>query len=149
MENKENTKKAQLSKDKLSVDYSREEIEKLLPNLAKELSESNQKNIGVSSNNTESQPKLRSEDEIRKATQSQYDSDSELYLPKTRDYLRRCSTLEEAKEIINHQLKLNEISPEEAEELWELCVKHGVRYFGQKKEWGYYEKTYRNKGNSA
>ena len=149
MENRDNRKKAQISKDKLSVDYPRDEIETYLPNLAEEINGLEQKSIEFTSESSENQVVPRSQEEIQKAVESNYDSDSELFLPKTEDYLRRCSTLDEAKDIIDHQLKLNEISKEQAKELWELCAKHGIRYFGQKKEWGYYEKTYRNKGNSG
>ena len=44
-----------------------------------------------------------------------------------------------------NKLKRQEITEVQANELRELCKKHGVRYFGQKKEWGYYERTYRDK----
>ena len=147
MENKDSEKKAKISKDKRSVDYSRDEIESLLPNLAGELAGDQHNPLEIVPENLESAP--RSPEEIKKATESQYIPDSELFLPKTEDYLRRCSSLEEAEEIIDHQLKINEITLEHANELREICKKHGLGYFGQKKEWGYYEKTYRNKRNSV
>lgn len=147
MENKDSKKKAKLSEDKRTVEYSRDEIESLLPNLTRELAGDQYNPLEIVQENLERIP--RSHEEIKKTTKSQYDPDTELFSPKTEDYLRRCSTIEEAEEIINHQFKINEITKEQANELRKLCKKHGLGYFGQKKEWGYYEKTYRNKRNSV
>ncbi len=76
MENKDSKKKAKISEDRRTVEYSRDEIESLLPSLAGELS-------GDQYNPLEIIPKKfegsqRSPDEIKKATESQYDPDSEL-----------------------------------------------------------------------
>ncbi|MBN2154935.1 MAG: DUF2095 family protein [Candidatus Lokiarchaeota archaeon] len=137
-----NRKKAKINKNGLSVDYSREEIEQYLPNLADELHNNPINPIEIYGPNTEKK-KLRTREEIEEITRSQYEENSELYFPKTEDFLRRCSSLEEAEDIIEHQLKMKEITESQAEELRELCKKYGVRFFGPKKEWGYYEKTYR------
>ncbi len=147
MYEKDSNKKAKISKDKRSIEYSRDEIETLLPNLAEELTKSQE----FSENQTISKPEdpLRTRDEVKKAIQSRYDPDTELFLPRTEDFLRRCSTDEEAFEIIDYQLKIHEITEEQANKLRDLCKKYGVRHFGQKKEWGYYEKTYRTKRNSV
>ncbi len=146
MEKKTSNKKANISENKQSVEYSQDEIESLLPNLARELAGNQHNPLEITPKDNEKTP--RSQEEIKKVTQSQYDTDSELFIPKTENYLRRCETLEEAEELIDHQLEIKEITTKRAEELRELCKKHGVRYFGQKKEWGYYEKTYGNKRNS-
>ena len=143
MSKKERDRKATISKDGRSVEYSRDEIETLLPNLADEL-----KKDPIVIPPSEHQNSPRTQEEIEEVTKSQYDQETELFLPKTEDFLRRCSTLEEAEEIIDHQLKIHEITKEQADYLRELCRKHGVRYFGGKKEWGYYEKTYRTKRSS-
>lgn len=147
MEQPPDRKKAKIDEKGLSVEYSREEIESLLPNLAEELTNNPHEPIEVEV--PPSKKELRSKNDIQQAAKSQYKTDSELYSPSTVDFLRRCSTLEEAEEIINYQLKMNEISKSQAEELLDLCNKHGVRYFGPKKEWGYYEETYRKKRNSV
>ncbi|MHA1395691.1 MAG: DUF2095 family protein, partial [Promethearchaeota archaeon] len=84
---------------------------------------------------------------IKENAKSKYDKDSELFLPKTEDYLRRCETNEEGYEIIEYQLKMGHISEEEAANLREIIMTRGIRAFGEKKTWGYYERTYRNSGN--
>lgn len=85
---------------------------------------------------------------IKSKVKSDYNEDSELYLPKTEDFLRRCSDLKEAEEIIAFQLKQRYISEKQAEELIKICREKGLASFGPKKEWGYYERTYRNKSSS-
>jgi len=141
METDSNKKKAKISKNRHSVDYSRKEIELLLPNLTKEL---HAYTDNLSNNSIPDLQNLtRTREEIQKITQSDYDTNSELQFPKTENFIRRCSTLEEAEEIIDYQLKINQITKQQADKLRELCKKHGMRYFGQKKEWGYYERTYR------
>lgn len=140
-------KKAKISNDGRAVDYSMDEIKNLLPNLANELSDSQNPPLDIPTTTQYNEP--RSPEQVKNVVQSLYDTDSELFLPKTEDYLQRCSSLEEAKEIINYQLKINEITKEQADEFLKLCKKHGVRYFGKKKEWGYYERTYREKRSSV
>ena len=147
MEKDTDHKKAKINENGFSVDYSRDEIENLLPNLAVELINNSTKSIEIQPPSPEKE--IRTREEVQQAAKSQYETDSELYFPSTTDFLRRCSTLEEAEEIINHQLKMNEINQSQAEELRDLCKKHGVRFFGPKKEWGYYEKTYRKKRDSV
>jgi hypothetical protein len=82
---------------------------------------------------------------MKSGVKSQYNEDSELYFPKTEDFLRRCSSLKEAEEIIAFQLKQKHITEEKADELIKLCKEKGIQSFGSKKEWGYYERTYRNR----
>jgi hypothetical protein len=147
MLDKDPKNKAKIHKDGRSVDYSREEIESYLPNLVEELSSNQNPPIQIPTTTQYKEP--RTPDQVKESLRSQYDPDSELFNPKTEDYLRRCSTLEEAKEIILFQLKIKEITNDQADKYLNLCEKHGVRYFGQKKEWGYYERTYRKKTSSV
>lgn len=86
---------------------------------------------------------------IKSRVKSDYSENSELFLPKTEDFLRRCSNLKEAEEIIAFQLKQKYISEKQAEDLIKICREKGLTSFGPKKEWGYYERTYRNKSNSS
>jgi hypothetical protein len=140
--NKESKRKrARIDKNGMTVGYSRDEIEELLPNLAEELKTTS--SDPIESGELTPQPQIRTPDEVQQATRSQYDTDSELYSPKTEDFLRRCSSLKEAEEIIEHQIKMKEITKSQAEELLQICKEQGIRFFGSKKEWGYYEKTYR------
>jgi hypothetical protein len=56
------------------------------------------------------------------------------------DFLRRCNTDEEAMEIISFLEKRGEIKPVHAKELRKQLQSQGVRSFGSKKDWGYYER---------
>jgi hypothetical protein len=62
------------------------------------------------------------------------------YTPDVIDYMRRCDTDIQAKEIIEFLKKQGEISPQYANRLIEQLLKHGVRSFGTKKPPGFYEK---------
>lgn len=62
------------------------------------------------------------------------------YSPDVVDFIRRCSTEEEALEIIEFLKERGEINAVHARELCEQLRKHGVRSFGAKKSWGYYER---------
>ncbi len=62
------------------------------------------------------------------------------YNPTVIDFLRRCETDEEALEIINWLEERGEITHEMAKDLRITLVKKGVRAFGPKKEWGWYER---------
>ena len=112
MEKDPDRKKAKLNEKSYSVDYPREEIETYLPNLAEELKNTPKEPIEIQPSPPTRE--IRSHKEIEQAVKSHYESDSELYSPSTTDFLRRCSTLEEAEEIINHQLKMNEINEKQA-----------------------------------
>jgi hypothetical protein len=61
------------------------------------------------------------------------------YSPDVIDFLRRCTTQDEALEIISFLEKRGEINAVHAEELREQLRSRGLRSFGTKKSWGYYE----------
>jgi hypothetical protein len=60
------------------------------------------------------------------------------YEPTVVDFIRRCATDEEAKEIIDFMESRGEIDGEYAERLRKQLATQGVRSFGKKKEPGYY-----------
>jgi len=62
------------------------------------------------------------------------------YDPDVIDFIRRCDTDEQAKEIIDYMERRGEISSEYAEKLRKQLKEKGVRSFGPKKEPGYYFK---------
>ncbi|AHL22587.1 DUF2095 family protein [Thermococcus nautili] len=108
-------------------EYDKEEFEKRFPALAKELEEG-----GVPI-------------EAFRADEEEGEQEAEPrsfagYEPTVIDFLRRCETDEEALEIINWMESRGEITPEIAKELRITLAKKGVRAFGPKKEWGWYER---------
>lgn len=62
------------------------------------------------------------------------------YSPDVVDFLRRCSTEEEALEVIEFLEKRGEISKVHAREIRKQLRTKGVRSFGSKKSWGHYER---------
>lgn len=158
---------ASLSKKGITIDFSREDIEKHLPHLAAELNDTNNsgnkdindiynaagiENINPaikldnSSMNEMDEEKFNKSLKIQKEKmmnlKSNYDEDSELYNPKTTDFLQRCTTIQEAEEILSYQLKIGEIDKEEADTLLKTCKEKGLEYFGPTKTSGYYDRTY-------
>ena len=159
--------KAKLSEKGLTIDFSKDDIINNLPHLASELLDPVERSVFSLNEykedlskepvdeierdssvelNENSTPEQVAEykEKIKEKVSSNYDEDSELYYPKTEDFIRRCSTIEEAIEIIDHQLKMKEISESEADRLKKICREKGVRHFGEKKEYGYYERKYRS-----
>ncbi|MBD3351357.1 MAG: DUF2095 domain-containing protein [Candidatus Lokiarchaeota archaeon] len=154
-----------LSDKGITIDYDRESVEEHLPNLAAELNDPDHRSvlsIKDYKNNLKKEQHLEKEDSIapidvestkleikqykrriKETYKSKYDENSELFYPKTEDFLRRCSNLKEVREILEYQVKMKEITRENAENLWKKCKEEGIRSLGSKKEWGYYEKKYR------
>ena len=94
-----------------------EEFKKKYPNLWKEISE----NPGT---------RVKLKDPLRG------------YNPTVIDFIQRASTKEEALEVIDYMEKRGEINPSYAEKLREIINEHGPRFFGPKREDGYYLKQY-------
>ncbi|NJE04857.1 DUF2095 domain-containing protein [Thermococcus sp. M36] len=109
-------------------EYDREEFEEMFPALAREL---DGEGIPIDAYRTDEGRALVEEDEVR---------DFSGYNPTVIDFLRRCETDDEALEIINWLEEHGEITHEMAKELRITLVKKGVRAFGPKKEWGWYER---------
>ncbi|WP_175059211.1 DUF2095 family protein [Thermococcus sp. 2319x1] len=106
-------------------EYDKEEFEEKYPHLAKELEE---------------EPGLVIEGYRVEEEEEEELMDFSGYNPTVIDFIRRCETDEEALEIINWMEEHGEITPELAKELRIKLVKEGVRSFGTKKEWGWYER---------
>ena len=94
-----------------------EELRKKYPNLYRELMETR----GI---------KLRFKDPLRG------------FQPGAVDFIRRAETKEQALEVIDYLERRGEITRDYAEELRDIINKHGPRFFGEKKEDGYYLKKY-------
>lgn len=61
------------------------------------------------------------------------------YDPNIVDFIRRCSTKEQALEIIEYMKTREEITVEEAENYCKQLEEEGLESFGRKKQPGYYE----------
>ncbi len=109
------------------MDIKSKKFKKMFPNLAKELE---QGSVTVKINSIQSDDKAK--ENIASKT-------FEGYNPNVIDFLKRCSTLEEANEIIDYMEKQNKISTKEAQKLQIQLKEKGVRSFGAKKEDNYYD----------
>ncbi|EEB73304.1 DUF2095 family protein [Thermococcus sp. AM4] len=109
-------------------EYDKDEFREMFPALARELEEGEGLGIDAYRSSAEEGEELA---EPRNFAG---------YNPTVIDFLRRCETDEEALEIINWMESRGEITPEIAKELRITLAKKGVRAFGPKKEWGWYER---------
>ena len=106
--------------------FTKKELEKRFPNLAREL-DKNAVSIPITS--------VRSDTSAMERTPSKRGTS---YNPDVIDFIRRCNRKEEAKEIIDFMEKRGEISHEYANKLRDQLSKKGVRSFGPKKRDDYY-----------
>ncbi|NJE85728.1 DUF2095 domain-containing protein [Thermococcus sp. CX2] len=109
-------------------EYDKEEFKETFPNLYEELEGGG---VPIDAYRTDEREAIVEEDELMDFTG---------YNPTIIDFLRRCETDEEALEIINWMEERGEITHEMAKELRITLVEKGVRAFGPKKEWGWYER---------
>ncbi|WP_456366767.1 DUF2095 family protein [Thermococcus sp.] len=110
-------------------EYDREEFENAFPALSRELEEGG---LPIEAYRL-SEGEAIEEEELGSM-------DFSGYTPTVIDFLRRCETDEEALEIINWLEGRGEITPGMARDLRVTLTKKGVRAFGPKKEWGWYER---------
>ncbi|MEM3823931.1 MAG: DUF2095 family protein [Candidatus Bathyarchaeia archaeon] len=110
------------------MEFDKETFKKLFPNLAKEL-ESNEHKVSINSVRTDIQTGER-------ASTQRFAH----YMPDVIDFIRRCDTEEQAKEIIDFMEKRGEIEKQYAKKLRKQLREKGVRSFGPKKEENYYFK---------
>lgn len=110
------------------VEFDKETLKKMFPNLANEL-ETNERKVAVNSVRTDVQSG-------EKAASERFAH----YTPDVIDFIRRCDTKEQAEEIITYLEKRGEIKKEYAEKLKKQLEEKGVRSFGSKKEENYYFK---------
>ena len=64
------------------------------------------------------------------------------YTPGVVDFIQRAETKEEALEVVDYMERRGAISKSYADFLREKLLEHGPRYFGPKREPGYYLKKY-------
>ncbi|HIQ29841.1 MAG TPA: DUF2095 domain-containing protein [Candidatus Caldiarchaeum subterraneum] len=103
-------------------EYRWEEFRRLFPNLAREI-EAKSMSLKIDS--------IRSSPEYA-------ERDASIKMPTVVDYLRRCDTDEEAREVINFLREHGEITGEEADKLLKQLEEQGVRSFGSRKTPGHY-----------
>lgn len=108
-------------------EYSEEEFRKKYPNLARELGGKG----GIRINAVRS-----TVDEGERAASSGYG-----FTPTAVDFIRRCSTEEQALEIINYLESRNEIDVDYAKKLRRQLVERGLNSFGSHKDPGYYDRV--------
>lgn len=114
------------------MDMSWEKFRKKFPHLAREMQEKAMRHPikGVRWEGAEGYDELRNPDAV--------------------SFLRRCSTDEEAYEVIAYLEKTGQVSVEYGEKLRTQIRERGLKSFGEKKDRGYYfRKYYREKGNAA
>lgn len=137
-------KKAEIdNKDGMKISYDKVELDKYLPHLMSEISES-KKSLKIDSVD------FKIEQEVEDVIQN---SDNyypeELYSPKAIDFIRRCTNNEEAIEILDYLLKRKDVSKKEYNLLKkQILQKDGLKNLieehGGFKEFGYYERKFRN-----
>lgn len=110
------------------MEFDKETLKKMFPNLAKEL-ESDEDKVAVNSVRTDNQM-------AEKACSQRFVN----YTPDVIDFVRRCGTEEQAEEIIAYLEKRGEVERQYAEKLRKQLKEKGVRSFGPKKKDDYYLK---------
>lgn len=110
------------------MEFDKKKFKSMFPHLADEL-EANQQKISISS--------VRSDANMGEhASSKRFDG----YIPDVIDFVRRCDTEQQAKEIIDFLEKRREISREYAQRLRRQLQTKGVRSFGSKKQDDYYSR---------
>ena len=110
------------------VETNRKSFKKMFPKLSEEF-ESRDNKVSINT--------------VRKDREEAGKTDSDRfhnYNPTVIDFIRRCDTKKQAKEIIAYVEKKGEITRENAAKLRNQLEKEGVRSFGPKKEDNYYFK---------
>ena len=132
------------NEDKLNVEYDKEEFQSKFPHLMEELSNKEQ-SIQIDSITSEIE---KAWDETPSRREKKIPN--ELINPGAIDFLRRCTTNEEAFEIIDFLLQRNELTREEYDEFYCKIVQEGglqklIEESGGLKKTGYYERKYYKK----
>jgi len=102
------------------TEYDVEEFKKRYPHLAKELAEGK----GV----------RRFSDVV--------EGEAPPFIPGPVDYLRRCKSVEEAKEVLDYLERIGELDKKERADLEEQLDNEGLESFGSRKDFGYYSERY-------
>ncbi len=110
------------------MEFNRETLKKMFPNLANEL-KSDENKTDINSVRTDVE-------DGENAVSERFTG----YTPDAVDFIRRCDTVKQAEEIIVYMEKKGEIPHHHAEKLKQQLKEKGVRSFGSKKEENYYMK---------
>ncbi len=150
-------KLAQQSEDNLTIEYDPEDFKKSLPNLYEELkSGDHDENVripidGVVHEEYEEEELYDEEDyedgefvpfQEEKPVNCIEVLPEELTNPGCVDFIRRCTTKEDAIEIIEYLFNRGEITEDEADEYRIQLEEKGLESFGPRKTAGYYERKY-------
>jgi len=112
------------------MELERKKLQTMFPHLSKEL-EGKSMAVGIESVRSDTEATER-----KKTTRQDFTG----YSPDVIDFIRRCDTKEQAREIIAFLEKRSEISSEYGGRLREQLERKGLRSFGSKKEHDYYLK---------
>jgi len=131
-------------KDGINVEYDEEDLQKKFPHLMSEMSNKEQ-SIKIDSI-------TREIEKVKNVASSKNEVKipNELINPGTIDFLRRCTTTEEAFEIIEFLLQKNELTREEYDDLHGKIMQEGglkklIEECGGFKKKGYYSRKYYKK----
>lgn len=154
MSKKNNNKKISVKssdvseEDGLKISYDKKELEEKFPSLMAELSEK-KKTIEIDSVNFEKIDFKSEAKTVEDEISEKYCED--LSKPGVIDFLRRCTTKEEAIEILDYLLSRNELTPHEHSQIKELITQENglsrlIQKCGGFKTSGYYiDKFYKKK----
>ncbi len=139
---------SKIHEDNLTIDYDKDEMEHLLPELTREIHEKRDQRLSFVEaaheleNEEIGEPLIPEEEEQAVESRLQKQRDQELKNPDAVSFIRRCSTVDEANQIIDYLEKRGELTPELATRYRAQLAKTGLESFGPKKEPGYYERTF-------
>lgn len=137
-------KKAKVNRDNgLNIAYDQEELKTFLPHLLEEI-KGKEESVKIDGVDYKVE---QGESEKRDKSGAETANLEELREPKAMDFIRRCSTKEEAKEILEYLLKRGELSEEKATSIKkELKKENGLEDLIEKsggfKKPGYYMRKY-------
>ncbi len=67
------------------------------------------------------------------------------YEPNVYDFLCRAKSVEDGLKVIDYLERKGELSPELARELRDKLIRHGIKAFGERREFGYYYRLASNR----
>ncbi len=142
---------SKIREDNLTIDYEKDELEHLLPELTREIHEKRDQRLSFGEVAEELEQEevegSQNAEEEEQASDSLWEKqrDQELKNPDAISFIRRCSKVDEAKQIIDYLEKRGELTPALADKYRNQLSDSGLESFGPKKEPGYYERTYRRR----
>jgi hypothetical protein len=137
-------KKAKVNRENgLNISYDQEELKTFLPHLLEEI-KGREESVKIDGVDYEVE---QSEAESQKESGRKPSNLEELRNPKAIDFIRRCSTRKEAREILDYLLKREEISEEKASSIKKKLKKENgleelIEKSGGFKKPGYYMRKY-------